>query len=224
MVQPWYTTVNSGIPWYHVTVPWYIIVLPWCKHGTKELVPWYITVYHGTLLYTMVHCIYTIVHPFATIWNNLLVWWYIMVYHRTSIPPWYKYLIPWYATVYHSIALCYYGTPMVQITYTMVCYPLWKYTIEPLSNAERPDCSILGGIVSVEGIAIVHQSWGYHGTIYHDIYHCSFSSIALWWIYIMLNLATFGTYLADPTSPIPSYYAYNYPVYKRSSVPINCLD
>ena len=43
------------------------------------------------------------------------------------IPPWYKYLIPWYATVYHSTTLCNYGTSMVQITYTMVCYPL--YTI-----------------------------------------------------------------------------------------------
>ena len=33
------------------------------------------------------------------------------------ISPWYKYFIPWYATVYHSITLCYYGIPMVQITY-----------------------------------------------------------------------------------------------------------
>lgn len=23
MVQPWYTTVNSGIPWYGENVPWY---------------------------------------------------------------------------------------------------------------------------------------------------------------------------------------------------------
>ena len=127
MVQPWYTTVNSGISWYHVTVPWYIVVLPWyianvpwyivvlpwCMHGTKELVPWYIMVYHGTLY----------LYHSTSICNHMEQFTCMMVYYGIPlyifIPPWYKYLIPWYATVYHSITLCYYGTPMVQITYTL---------------------------------------------------------------------------------------------------------
>ena len=113
MVQPWYTTVNSGIPWYNVTVPWYILVLPWyianvpwyilvlpwCKHGTKNL-------YHGTLWYTMVHCICTIVHPFATIWNNLFVQWCIIVYHCTSL-------------YHHGTNILYHG--MLQCTIVQPC-------------------------------------------------------------------------------------------------------
>ena len=132
MVQPWYTTVNSGIPWYNVTVPqyilvlpwyianvpWYILVLPWCKHGTKELVPWYIMVYHGTLY----------LYHSTSICNYMEQFTCTMVYYGIPsdifIPPWYKYLIAWYATVYHSTTLCYYGTSMVQITYIMVCYLL----------------------------------------------------------------------------------------------------
>ena len=128
----------------------------------KKLIPWYIMVYHGTLY----------LYHSTSICNHMEQFTCTMVYYGIPsyifIPPWYKYLITWYATVYYSTTLCYYGTSMAKITYTMVCYPLWKYTIVPLFNAVQPDClpnwSILGGIISVEGIAIVHQSWGYHGT------------------------------------------------------------
>ena len=129
MVQPWYTTVNSGIPWDYVTVPWYILcaTMVYCKRTMvhpcvtmvqswykKKLVPWYIIVYHGTLY----------LYHSASICNHMEQFTCTMVYYgipsHIFIPPWYKYLIPWYATVYHSTTLCYYGTSMAQITYTMV--------------------------------------------------------------------------------------------------------
>ena len=95
----------------------------------KEVVPWYIMVYHGTLY--LYHSI--------SICNHMEQFTCTMVYYGIPsyifIPPWYKYLIPWYATVYHSTTLCNYGTSMVQITYTMVCYPL--YTIYYSTTLQR---------------------------------------------------------------------------------------
>ena len=112
MVQPWYTTVNSGIPgtngstvvyngtvvymvqitctmvdygipWYILTVPWNILVHPWFT----ELVPWCIMIYHGATL-----------HNHSTIYLQHGMLWNMIVHFRTTM-------------VQNSYTTAYYGLP-----------------------------------------------------------------------------------------------------------------
>ena len=142
MVQLWYTTVNSGIPWYGVTVPmvqitctmvncgipWYILTVPWyilVQPWYKELVPWHIMIYHGTLCSD--HG--TSLHNHSTIWNTMEYDGTSSYHHGTNFLHhgmlWFTIVQPlWTYTIVHQNTIPLYNLPCIYHCVVRSIYPL----------------------------------------------------------------------------------------------------